>query len=386
MKAATLTRDVSRARVLVLKYGWNVVAYQILNPGIYHWFSPRGDAVVGFVRHAGYWLAAGGPICARERLGEVVLEFEADVTADGCRICYFGAGDRLYDGCRNPPAHSVVALGAQPIWEPAGWPEIIRRHSSVRAQVLRARNKHVTVTEWKVEHASANPDLQRCLDEWLSTRRMPPMHFLVEPETLKALTDRRVFVAGRTTQSGSNVPVGFLVASPVPARNGWLIEQIIRGRGAPNGTNEAMLDTAMRALAHDGAQYVTLGLVPLARHAMPAALLRNPLWLRMVLGWVRAHGRRFFDFDGLERFKSKFDPIEWEPIFAITNEERFSPRALYAIAAAFSDKSSPVSQISRGLFRAVKQEMRLAASKLQSLARAASNNSRSHPAAKRNQR
>ena len=53
-------------------------------------------------------------------------------------------------------------------------------------------------------------------------------------------------------------------------------------------------------------------------------------------------------FEGLDNFKAKFLPERWEPVYAIVNEPRFSPGALYAIGAAFSDRS-PLSTISRAL-------------------------------------
>src|SRR5262249_44928 len=148
-------------------------------------------------------------------------------------------------------------------------------HVSLRAQFNRARNKGVTVGEWPPERAEGHPQLQRCLDDWLASRPMPPMHFLVEPETLAFLDDRRVFVA----ECGP-VPVAVLVASPIPARNGWLVEQIIRSSQAPNGTNELLLDTAVRTLAATGTGYITLGLSPLSRRAevAPTDTRRNPLW------------------------------------------------------------------------------------------------------------
>jgi phosphatidylglycerol lysyltransferase len=193
--------------------------------------------------------------------------------------------------------------------------------------------------------------LQECLTDWLERRGLPPLHFLVEPDTLGQLSDRRLFVAMRR-----DVVVGFLVASPVPARRGWLIEQIIRGSGAPNGTAELLVDAAMRALAESGAQYVTLGLSPLSRHsAFDDA--RMPGWLRVALRWVRAHARRFYDFEGLDRFKSKFDPESWEDIVALADAPRFPPRALWAIASAFS-QGSPISLIARALGRAARQELR----------------------------
>jgi phosphatidylglycerol lysyltransferase len=201
------------------------------------------------------------------------------------------------------------------------------------------------------QDATGNPELKRALNEWLATRGLPPMHFLVEPETLSRLFDRRIFVA----RSKSGEIVAFLVASPAPARGGWLIEQFVRSWRAPNGTVELLLDAAMRALAAEGYGYVTLGLAPLSRHGLGAQA--NPLWLRLLLRWVRAHGRRFYNFEGLDNFKAKFQPECWEPVFAIVNEPRFSPGALYAIAAAFSD-GSPIWTIARALWRALLTECR----------------------------
>ncbi|HMI57811.1 MAG TPA: phosphatidylglycerol lysyltransferase domain-containing protein, partial [Gemmatimonadaceae bacterium] len=82
----------ARARALVLEHGWNATAYQILNPGIAHWFSRAGDAVIGYVTRSGVRVVAGAPVCAEERLHDVVAEFAADARAAGDRVCYFGAG------------------------------------------------------------------------------------------------------------------------------------------------------------------------------------------------------------------------------------------------------------------------------------------------------
>jgi len=129
--------------------------------------------------------------------------------------------------------------------------------------------------------------------------------------------------------------VAFTVLSPIPARNGWLVEQIVRGRGAPNGTAELLLDTAMRAVAASGATYATLGLSPLSQRAVVQPI-PQPFWLRLVLKWVRVHGARFYNFGGLESFKAKFNPHTWEPIYAIAEGKTFSPSTLYAIAGAFA--------------------------------------------------
>lgn len=343
--------DPVRARELILAHGWNATAYQILNPGIEHWFSRAGDAVIGFVTQAGTRVVAGAPVCSADRLSDVVSEFGADAARDGAHVCYFGAGSRLENLVIPSGRWSVASLGAQPSWDPGRWPSIVATRASLRAQLNRARNKHVVVNEWKAQRAANDPDVRRCLAEWLADRRLPPLHFLVEPETLGRLEDRRLFVAER--EGGV---VGFLLASPIPARHGWLVEQIIRGHEAPNGTSELLLDAAMRALAADGAAYVTLGLSPLSRHSRFESG-RMPRWLRLVLRWVRAHGRRFYNFEGLDRFKAKFAPDDWEEIVALADTPHFSPRALWAIAAAFA-QGSPIALVARAVARAARQEAR----------------------------
>jgi phosphatidylglycerol lysyltransferase len=265
------------------------------------------------------------------RLDAVAAEFVVYAHARGERVCYFGAGVRLDDRYVDDRAWSRFLLGAQPVWDPRNWPTVVGRRGSLRAQFNRARNKGVIVTEWPAGEAENHNALRRVLSQWLETRHLPPLHFLVEPETLSDLRDRRVFVAG---PEGREV-VAFTVLSPVPGRNGWLVEQIVRGLNAPNGTAELLIDTAMRSIAASGSTYATLGLSPLSQRA-GLTRLQQPVWLRLVLRWVRLYGARFYNFGGLDAFKAKFNPEEWEPIYAIAEGASFPPRALYAIAGAFS--------------------------------------------------
>src|SRR5690606_18406758 len=183
----------------------------------------------------------------------------------------------------------------------------------------------------------------------LARRPMPGLHFLVEPRTLDRLWDRRIFVAERF-----GAPVAFLVASPVPGRRGWLIEQIVRARESPNGTAELLVAAAFEAAADEGRDYFTLGLSPLSGLDRDPAL-RGPWWTPLVLRGLRLHGSRFYNFRGLEHFKAKFHPDRWEPVYAICNRTPFPPRALLAIAGVFGGESLGRLLV-RTLGRALKQE------------------------------
>lgn len=320
-------RDAPLTRRLVLEHGWNTTSYQILNAGFEHWFSAAGDAVVGHVRRPRVWVVGGAPVCAADRLEEVTREFEEAARRAGARVCYVGAQDRLAQRCFPDPGYSGAILGAEPWWDPAAWPRLLAAHASVRGQLNRARNKGVVARLLPVS-GDAAPSLHALLDEWLSTRGLPPLGFLTTPWLLADLQDRRVFLAERGGR-----PVAFLVLTPIPSRRGWLIEQIVRGHDAPNGTAELLVDAAFRWMATAGSSFVTLGLAPLAA-AGTGFRPPIPWWLRGGLGWLRAHGRRFYNFDGLFAFKAKLGPAGWEPVYAIANEARLSLRTMFAVSEA----------------------------------------------------
>jgi lysylphosphatidylglycerol synthetase-like protein (DUF2156 family) len=72
---------------------------------------------------------------------------------------------------------------------------------------------------------------------------------------------------------------------------------------------------------------------------------------------MRAHGQRFYNFEGLDSFKAKLQPAGWEAVFAISNEARLSFGTLYSIAAAFSG-NEPVKLILGGFQRALRTEIK----------------------------
>jgi phosphatidylglycerol lysyltransferase len=197
-----------------------------------------------------------------------------------------------------------------------------------------------------------NTELEQVLSEWLNARGLPSLHFLVEPRPLRGAVEDRILLVAR--RAGS--VVAFLVASPVAARNGYLIEQVARSPRAPNGSSELLIDVAMRGFAEAGKTYTTLGLVALSSHASGASTI-NPWWLRTMMTFARAHATRFYNFRGLERFRTKMAPSHWETIFAISNERSFSLRTLYAMGGAFSG-ISPWRALGLGIVRAVSQETR----------------------------
>jgi phosphatidylglycerol lysyltransferase len=343
----------SDALAIVRRWGWNVTAYQILNPGFELWINPELDAAVGYIERHRIRVVGGAPVCADEQLPRVVTAFENDAARAGCGVVYFCAEQRLAELAAADVRRITFPIGAQPMWTPRDLLSEFEQHASLRAQLNRARNKGVRVQSATHLDTITVSEMNQCLEQWIDDRGLPPLHFLIETRTLDNLQDRAVFVALRDASI-----VGFLVATPIPARNGWLVEQIVRGKNAPNGTAETLLREAALKLESMKADMITLGLAPLAQRGEPR-FDRSPRWLHVVLDNLRSHGHRFYNFEGLEAFKAKFGRADWAPVYAVLAPNTPLPRALLAITAAFAGE--PLRRfLPRVLTRGLAHELRLA--------------------------
>lgn len=362
-RKATKEQDL-RARAVVLRHGWNSTVYQLLNPDMLHWFAPGGDALVGYVEHLGVRVVAGAPVAEYDRLPEVAKAFEEDSRRRGQATCYFGVEPRWLElvGRRA----QVALVGAQPVWHAGSWAHTVDSHASLRAQFNRARNKGVQVGSRPVADLLAgqpeSAELHALRERWAAAHGLPPLQFLTGvnllPETATPgaplSSDRHLYVARR-----DGLAVGYLVASPIPLRNGWLVEQVVRDPRAPNGTSELLIDHAARDLATLGADRLTLGLSPLSRRHRPDTGVRydSAPWLKLAFAWAHAHGRRFYDFAGLETFKEKFRPPRWEPVYLVAGGSRLGLRSLYAVAAAFTG-GRPITALAQGVARTYGADVR----------------------------
>ena len=342
-------------RALVDRFGRNAAVEQVLNRGLVRW--RRDHALVAYAEaQRSPWggavrVVVGEPVCQLEAVAHVAAAFEAEAAAGGAAVCWVGADGAFVDALGRGGRHGSLVLGAQPVWDPAGWDALYAATSSLRAQVNRARNKGVTAEPW----VGGTAPLRRVLDEWLGRRGLPALRFMTDPFVLDGLGARRVTAAVREGEV-----VGYLVVAPVPARDGRFVEWVIQGDRAPNGTAALLLDRAFRDAAAERAAFVTLGVVPLSTHAPASRPAPSPL-IRAGLAWMRAHARRFYNVEGLERFKAKFRPDAWEPLYLITTEARVTPGTLYAVADAFAGDRSPVRLVGRALTDAVSDEVRTAA-------------------------
>ncbi len=275
------------------------MSFLAFESSIRHWVQTNrsgSDAVVSFADTGGAWVGVGAPFADASQIPAVAESFVQCARERGRRACFFATEVRAIEG------FSRLLLGEQPVWRPSAWPDCVSRHRRLREQIRRPRAKGLVVRRVEPRELDSHTDLRAQIDalarEWLGTRRMLPMGFLVAIEPFHLPEEHRYFVAVQ----GQRV-VAFLSAVPVYARCGWLIEDVLRSRRAPNGTTEALIDMLMRDVADS--EFVTLGLVPLSGPVSP--------WLRA----VRFVSTPLFDFTGLRRFRQRLHPARWESVWLL---------------------------------------------------------------------
>lgn len=321
--------NTERARVLALlrRHGWNATSFQVLEPGFRYWFS--GDACVAYVDTGAAWVVAGAPICAEPDLDPLARRFAESARESGRDVVFFATERRF-----APLGFENLLIGTQPVFDPRVWADALRGSPGLREQLRRARAKGVrvrAVAPWEVSDpgAPARREIEGLVGAWLLAKPLPEMGFLVRVDPFDFPEERRFFVAERADGPGARV-VGFAAMVPVYARGGWFIEDLIRAPDAPNGTAELLVDAAMNEARAHGSSYLTLGLAPLAGPIEADASLPAPLRL------VRRHTSRLYDFAGLERFKAKFRPAAWAPIYLSYPAQGSAARAIYHSLVAFS--------------------------------------------------
>ncbi|MFW5875104.1 MAG: phosphatidylglycerol lysyltransferase domain-containing protein [Myxococcota bacterium] len=303
--------DLTRAHAIVRRHGRASTSFQTLEHGLRYHFD--GDGYVAFAEVGRAWVAAGAPVSAPGRAAEVARSFVEAARRAGRRPRFFGV-----DASLDRQALRHTRIGEEPWWDARRWHETLRAVRSLREQLRRARAKNVRVrlvSSGALDRAA----LEALAERWLDSRRMAPMGFLVQLDPFRYSEDRLYLVAER-----DGAWVGLLVAAPVFAGPGWLVEHVLRDPAAPNGTAELLVDALMRQAARTNAPQVCLGHLPLAGR------------VNRTLRLIRRLGRFLYNFEGLEAFKRKLRPHRMEPIHLAYPARERGVVALIDVLRAFA--------------------------------------------------
>ena len=311
-------------------YGYNAHSLVSIAPGALRWSTPDIDGAVIYGEFGRVWLAAGDPLAPLAERGELARQFAAYAKRKN-RVVAFVPVTAEFAGLLAPNDFAAVKVGAAPyfdlqIWNPRG--ECAKK---LRAGVNQARRAGVEIDEaiGGVDERLRSETAQLCLN-WLGSRRSATAFgWLVALDPFLHSQHKRYFtarVSGRL--------VGFLSISPIPLRQGWYLEDVIREPDAPNGMATLLVAEALKRLRDEGSVLATLGTAPLAADGSNDVPTENRRVARALeLASSRLSG--FYNFAGLRQFKGRFVPSWWESEYVLHQRGvAIPPRVGHAIVRA----------------------------------------------------
>jgi phosphatidylglycerol lysyltransferase len=311
-------------------YGYNPHSLVSIAPGALLWSTPDIDGAIIYSEFGRVWLAAGDPLAPLGDMAELARQFAAFAKRKN-RVVAFVPTSAEFARLVTPGDFTAVKVGAAPYFDLKTWNPRGDSAKKIRAGVNQARRAGVEVEMIAdgIEESLKKETAQLCL-HWLGSRpAATTFGWLVALDPFLHSEYKKYFAArvnGRL--------VGFLAASPIPARKAWYLEDVLREPDAPQGTSTLLVVEALAKLKEEGAALATLGTSPLATDGPDDV----PTEHRMVARALDMASRRlgtFYNFKGLRRFKGKFVPSWWESEYALGQRGVIMPpRVAHAIVRA----------------------------------------------------
>ncbi len=310
-------------------HGYNPHSLVSIAPGAQLWSTPDIDGAIIYGEFGRVWLAAGDPLAAPTDTTELARLFTAFAQRKN-RVVAFVPTTAAFAQQVVPELFSAVKVGASPYFDLPKWNPRGDAAKKMRAGVNQAQRAGVTFEKIVTVDAELKRETAELCLNWLGARRSATTFgWLIALDPFLHMEYKRYFAARMEGRL-----VGFVSASPIPARKGWYVEDVIRAPDAPTGTATLLVAGALKALKAEGVTLVTLGTAPLAT----AGDDQVPCESRVVARTLDLASRRlsaFYNFEGLRRFKSKFVPSFWESEYALHQRGvTIPPRVGHAIVRA----------------------------------------------------
>jgi pimeloyl-ACP methyl ester carboxylesterase len=301
--------------------GYNAHALVGIAPGIRSWTSTDTRGAVAYNQFGKVWLVPGDPLAGAEDLATVTESFLRRARADGRVVGFMPVTERFAKHSSRLGLRAIK-IGSAPYFDLATWAPRGDRAKKARAGVNQARRAGVHVAEVIDVDERFVRETACLFKSWLTTRRSAiKFAWLFSVDVFQHKERKKYF----TARDGDGKLVGFLAASPIPARDGWYLEDVLRARNAPNGTNDLLIVEVLELLKRSGAKLATLGTAPMAMEGANDPQIHNSRILGKVTRLVATVFSFFYNFDGVRRFKTKFAPSWWESEYVLISKELTAP-------------------------------------------------------------
>ena len=312
-------------------YGYNEHSLVSISGEKKFWFDDAGKGAISYVEHGNVRLVTSEPLADAENLAEITVQFVEKARAEKKIAAFMPVTERFARLARTPDL-DIVKIGAAPYFDLQKWNPRGNKAKHLRAALNRAKKSGISVTQIAELNGSFCREVDELCENWLAARQAGvKFGWLFELNPFDHAECKKFFAA----RDESGKLVGMLAASPMAAREGWYLEDVLRRTDAPHGTAETLVAETLRILAAEGAKLATLGTIPLAEDGTDEFQTDRNFVTKKCLQIARQRLHSIYNFDGLRRFKSKFVPCWWESEYVVAQKGLFvAPRIVNAFLRA----------------------------------------------------
>jgi phosphatidylglycerol lysyltransferase len=304
----------ARSRAIADKYGCGALLPFQLGEDKHVFTPPTADGIVVYGMAGRTAVVLGDPIGCPEDEKQVFGEFMARCrkldrwpivyqASEASRALLTNAGFRMF----KVGEEAIVELSTFDLTGP--------RRANLRHTITRCRKDGVTF-RWfgrgLPAEESALLDNLEAIDVAWRKGAGPEMGFTISHFDRAALSWQPVSVA----VNSQGRALGFTTFRRTGVDGGWVLDLMRRAPDGPPGVVEACIAEAAVAFRAEGASTLSLGLAPLAGLDHVAGT-----WEERLLANAGRLVGRWYDVNGLHRFKGKFDPY-WVPRYGAMRRRR----------------------------------------------------------------
>ena len=331
-------------------YGYNEHTY-VLDADQGRVWNAKGRAAVCYVERGNVWVVTGEPLAAEKDLREITRKFVSHARLRRKLVVFLPTSERFARAVAGKN-YRIHKIASSPYFDLQKWDPKGNSAKGLRLGLNRARKAGITVERVSDITRGFKREVALLCDGWLGGRSAGvSFGWLFRLAPFQNADAKRYFAA----RNADGELVGLLAASPIPARDGWYLEDVLRSANAPTGVADLLVFEALRALAADGAKLATLGTVPLSEIGTDDITTKGYL-LGRVLDLTRRNLKPIYNIEGLRCFKSKFVPSWWESEYVVVSKGYLSaPRTGIAVLRViFGDGIPGIPQILASVNSAVR--------------------------------
>jgi phosphatidylglycerol lysyltransferase len=300
------------------RFGDRTSSFMTAYPG-FSSFHSSNQKFLGQIRYMSTrraLIAATEPLCTAERRVELFSEFAEYARSLGKRAAQTPVGEAYARAAEKNGLYSLQ-IGSEAVFDLEEYfsraKDPLQQFSHARS--LRNRGGRVVQLDPNNLPPETEAEMRRLTNAWLNDKTTKQLSFLNQVDPFHMISERAVFAFFFDGKL-----IAFLATTPVYPERSVFFADYIRDRDSKAGTMEMLFIESMRLLRAQGIREVRLGTCLFA--GLPDSGTergRRPAY--RVLSWMFRNVRFPLNFESIHRFKAKFKPSRWEPMFLVSDRK-----------------------------------------------------------------